>query len=168
MKDLSGLDDAQLYDVLTALRGPDGGFSYISYAKQEVTARIRSIVFDNKAVICALYNPNPMTLENVAVLNKALVKELEALSEEKNAPADTNFQHYLGHLISALYVVESHEVWAGFGRQLREYLFEVKAYHRAWDRPWRANTLQQKHLWIEHKLRWEAINSFGEQIRGHV
>lgn len=168
MKDLSLLEDSQLYDVLTALRGPDGGFLYIRYVKQEVTARIRSIVFDEKDGIGALYNKKPMTLENVAGVNKALVQELEALSEERNFPADTNFQHYLGHLIAALYAVGTHEVWGGFGRQLTGYLTEVKSYHRAWDRTWRANPLQQKHLWIEHKLRWEAIRSFGEQIRGYV
>jgi hypothetical protein len=95
--------DYHLYDVLTALRGPDSGYSTV---KSVLTERLRGIVFT--------LNECPGDYRTDSLTSKEL-EELKTQTGELS-------HHIATHLRRAVSATRNHPIWGGFGEQVLEAL----------------------------------------------
>lgn len=105
------------YLVFAALRGPDqiGIHPETRVAasiilKEQITARIRAIVFHTDEVL-GFYNPLPMSQDDFQFTEKTL----RVIEKE--------FYHYVRHLLDAVKHTENHPIWGTHGNELCENLW---------------------------------------------
>jgi hypothetical protein len=111
-----GLPVGRIFDILSALRGPDinSDLSYeersAGYAmKAKITTRIRHIVYPD---VLPQDIPGDITDRVFDGVDLRMVEE--ALPTARKA----GLSHYLSHLYYAVYTTKDHEIWGGLGNEL--------------------------------------------------
>lgn len=102
------LTEKEIYDVVTALRGPDD-YNFVSSAlKTHVTARLRTIVFYSNLIgTGADINYDLLTDNDIKGLEDNLYSESYPSMRMTGGP----LLHYLDHLIHAVRATKDHPIW---------------------------------------------------------
>jgi hypothetical protein len=115
MNTLEELSEAQKYDLMSALRGPDDfQFNAALVFKVQVTARLRSIAFGPETG--GAYWPRPAWVDYP--LRKYELDQLKAARKEIPSEHWGSFMHYNDHLVGAVSVTRDHPIWGGMGKEL--------------------------------------------------
>ena len=94
------LPDKRIYDLLTAVRGPDDEGK--KPLKQLLTARIRTIIFKDAYRCAGIFQTDSFSSANLSQLKQTL----------DNNPTS---RHFLTHLLHAVESSKRHPIWGGHG-----------------------------------------------------
>lgn len=103
-----------LYDLSTAMRGPDDETDKLVHLKTHITNRLRAILF----------GPRPEGAQSGPLWNDLQMSEknfkgvAEILLFLRDGAHSIEWIHFVQHLWHAVNVTAKHEIWGGFGQQL--------------------------------------------------
>lgn len=120
---------ARIYDILSALRGPDYQVHCLLDLKAEITARLRAIVFGVPEH--DLLHWGTFGLYELAVMSRGdVLKVLLAAKDaceirdrhDEGLYVPKSIRHFMAHTRKAIYATTAHPIWSGFGDVLHRAL----------------------------------------------
>ena len=104
--ELLKMHSARVYNLISAVRGPDIGA--LHPLKHLVTERIRYIVFQDVNIIDGLVRTDPLN-----------ISELNTLRDMPDFLRTESYHHFIVHLALAVEASIKHPIWGGLGYELK-------------------------------------------------
>jgi len=101
----------RLYNILSALRGPDIRGPGIEALKRIMTGRIRVVVFGTYLQYGPVMNSDPLTAFDIAQVKKILKEWFDGNNKVVGFSGRDCLRHYLIHTYYAVQATRSHQIW---------------------------------------------------------
>lgn len=103
-----GQDQQAVYEVFSALRGPDVVGPGMAYIKKVITGRLRTIVFGENALYGPITTKRKLTKTEIEQVKRIVRKWGDT---PHGIPMSDSFYHYASHLASAVRRTRTHKIW---------------------------------------------------------